>query len=70
MFKNLTQEHLAIESGISQSQISKYEAGASLPNIEILMKLAKTLDVEIFEFLYESDKDIKQAFERWQIQKI
>jgi transcriptional regulator with XRE-family HTH domain len=63
--KDYTQEHLAIDADISQSQISKYETGECVPNAETLKKLAKTLDVEVFEFFYESNKEIKQAYERW-----
>lgn len=64
--KKISQAELAFESDISQSQISKYEKGESVPNAEMLRKLAKPLQVEVFEFFYDSDKEIRQAFERWQ----
>ncbi len=65
LLKNYTQEHVAFEANISQSQLSKYESGETVPNAEMLKKLAITLDIEVFEFFYESNKEIKQAFERW-----
>ncbi|WP_407526205.1 helix-turn-helix transcriptional regulator [Lacibacter sp. MH-610] len=65
LLKDYTQEHLAFEAGISQSQMSKYESGETVPDAEMLKKLAKTLEVEVFEFFYDSNKEMKQAFERW-----
>lgn len=67
--KKISQEQLAFEAGISQTQISKYEKGESVPNAEMLRKLAKPLRVEVFEFFYNSDKEIREAFERWQQRK-
>jgi putative transcriptional regulator len=69
LLKNFTQEHIAFEANISQSQLSKYEKGESVPNAEMLRKLAKILDVEVFEFFYDSENEIKQAFERWEHRK-
>lgn len=65
LLKDYTQEHLAFEAGISQSQMSKYESGETVPDAEMLKKFANALEVEVFEFFYESNKEIKQAFDRW-----
>lgn len=65
LLKDYTQEHLAFEAGISQSQMSKYESGETVPDAEMLKKFATALEVEVFEFFYGSNKEIKQAFDRW-----
>lgn len=47
--KNLTQQELGDASGVSPSQISRYEAGQARPRKTVLGKLAKALDVSIDE---------------------
>jgi len=54
---NLTQRDLEEKSGVTQSMISKVEAGnADNVSIEILRKLAKALNCSVIELLPESDK--------------
>ncbi|MBX9782051.1 MAG: helix-turn-helix domain-containing protein [Chitinophagaceae bacterium] len=65
MLKNFTQEHLALEANISQSQLSKYESGESVPNADMLRKMAKVLNVEVFGFFYDTEKEMREAFDRW-----
>ncbi len=40
---DLTQTELAQKIGATQKSISRYEAGKSIPKIETLLKLARTL---------------------------
>ena len=55
--KGMTQEEIAAKVGIIQSQISRYEAGISEPNLETLKKLASILDCTVDELL----KDPKEG---------
>jgi len=53
----LTQKGLEERSGVTQSMISKVEAGdADNVSIEILRKLAKALNCSVIDLLPESDK--------------
>ncbi len=70
LLKDYTQEHVAFEANISQSQLSKYESGESVPNAETLKTLAKILEVEAFEFLYENPQELKAAITRWQNRQV
>jgi len=50
---NLTQTQLAEKINAKQKSISRYEAGASLPSIRTLVKIAKTLKKPAGYFLDE-----------------
>src|SRR5690625_4562758 len=43
----LSQENLANEIGVSKQMISKYERGLSVPSSNVLIKLAKSLQVNL-----------------------
>jgi len=45
--KNMTQQGLAIKSGVRQSNISRIENGTAIPTLETLKALAKGLDKEL-----------------------
>ncbi len=47
--KKMTQEQLAEQVGIGTPNISYFETGKFTPAIETLEKIAKALDVEIYE---------------------
>ncbi|KPA87075.1 putative transcriptional regulator [Pseudomonas asplenii] len=49
--KNLTQQELGDASGVSPSQISRYEAGQASPRKTVLGKLADALGVSVDELL-------------------
>ena len=51
--RDLTQTQLANKIKAKQKSISRYETGASLPSIETLVKLAKTLKKPAGYFLDE-----------------
>lgn len=44
---NLTQEEFAIELGISQSQLSKYERGVAAPSADVLFFAKKHFRVSV-----------------------
>ena len=49
--RGMTQEELAKKTGVSQSQIARYENGNFEPNLDTLKALARELDVTIDELL-------------------
>lgn len=49
--KNLTQQELANQLGVSPKTISKWETGNGLPDISMLKKISKTFDITIEELL-------------------
>lgn len=51
--KNISQTQLAIEMGISQQAIAKWETGESKPRAEKLLQLAKLFNCTIDELLKE-----------------
>ena len=51
--KNLTQEELAHESGISVLHLIKIENGKSNPTFETLVKLSKGFDISLSELVKE-----------------
>lgn len=46
---NLTQQELADSAGISLRALSNYERGSRVPSMEVLIKIAKALDVPVKE---------------------
>ncbi|MBX9784744.1 MAG: helix-turn-helix domain-containing protein [Chitinophagaceae bacterium] len=63
--KGFTQENFSIETGLSQSQISKYENGSHIPSAQILKIFAQALNVEAFEFLYKNQLELDEAINRY-----
>jgi transcriptional regulator with XRE-family HTH domain len=59
--RGLSQEVLAYEADVNRTYMSKLEKGASYPGLEIIGKLAKTLEVEPFELLRPVPKRRKSA---------
>ena len=59
--KGLTQDELAIRLNIVRQTVSKWETGLSVPDADILIKIADVFDVTVSELLgakVESEKDI------------
>lgn len=48
--KGYTQERLAYESEISKGYLSEIESGKKSPTVRTMVKLSKTLEVELFKF--------------------
>ena len=52
--KNLTQEKLAQEMGVTQAAVSQWENGVTIPRTCDLIKLAEVLGVSVTELLQET----------------
>lgn len=57
--KGLSQEVLALEAGVNRTYVSKIEKGHSYVGLEIIEKLAGTLEVQPFELLLSSGRGSK-----------
>lgn len=58
--KKLTQEQLAEKIGIGTPNISYFETGKYTPALETMQKIARALDVEIYElYLFKQEKSIE-----------
>ncbi|MFT3845376.1 MAG: helix-turn-helix transcriptional regulator [Lacibacter sp.] len=66
LLNNFSQEFVAVKTGIIQGLLSTYENNQHLPNVEMLQKIAIVLEIEYFELLYDTDIEVKSAFERWE----
>jgi len=49
--KDITQKDMADAIGVSPSAVSKWECGKSFPDIELLLELAKVLDMQVEELV-------------------
>ena len=54
--RGLAQERLGLESGVDRTMVSKIERRIANPTLEILVKLANCLDVEVGELLGHKDR--------------
>ena len=50
--KNLTQQELANQVGVSRQSINAIEKGKFLPSIELALKLARFFDVNVEELFF------------------
>lgn len=55
--RNLTQEALAAQIGVTRQAVSNWETGKSLPDIASLELLAKALDADIEEIIYGKSRE-------------
>ena len=51
MGKGLAQERLALDAGVDRTVVSKIERAVTNPSLEILLRLANQLDVEVGQLL-------------------
>ena len=58
--QGLTQKDLAIKSGITEANISKYVSGSQIPNITSLVAISKALKVSLAYLVGEKD-DVRAA---------
>ena len=49
--KDVSQEHLALESGIHPAYISKLKRGEKCPTIDTLYRLAKALGIPVYKLI-------------------
>lgn len=66
--KGLTQQQLAERVGLHQTQIHRYESGASEPSMDALRRLALTLGVTIDQLVFDDaergpDEELRLQFE-------
>ncbi len=54
--RKLAQERLALEAGVDRTLVSKIERKVSNPSLEILVKLALTLQVPVWRLLTSAEK--------------
>ena len=54
--KNLTQEQLAEQLGVSNRTVSRWETGSNMPDISLLTEIAEFYDVSIPELIYGERK--------------
>ena len=45
--KNMTQDRLAKQSGISRPNITRFESGHYNPSLEMLVRIAAAMDMEV-----------------------
>ncbi len=57
--RNLTQEQLAEEFGVSRRTVSRWETGRNLPDISLLAEMSDYFDVDLREILDGERKDKK-----------
>ena len=53
--RKLAQERLALEAGVDRTLVSKIERKVSNPSLEILVKLAVTLQVPVWRLLTRAE---------------
>ena len=67
--RDVSQEHLALESGIHPAYISKLERGEKCPTIDTLYRLAKALGIPVYK-LIDIDGDMDNVSDAaYKIQK-
>ena len=65
--KNITQDELAKQLGISNQAVSKWETGQSCPDVELLPKIADIFEItldELFERKFATQESMEVAGER------
>ena len=58
--KDLTQEELGFESGLTRAYISSIELDQKLPSITTIAKLAQALELSLSELMSFVDKEMKK----------
>ena len=59
--KNINQKELSALSGITESSISRYLSGDKSPRMDIVVNIAKALDVSV-DFFLDDDQKCDSAF--------
>lgn len=63
-YKSLTLEGFGKLFGADKSNVSRWEAGVSLPNKERIKDICKVADITVSELLYGNhEKDIEELYE-------
>lgn len=61
--KGVSQEELAVRLGVVRQTVSKWENGMSVPDADVLIKIAELLDVPVSQLLGSSRR--AAAFRTW-----
>lgn len=61
--KHLTQDQLATSMGIKRPNISRFETGQSNPTLDLLVKMAECMDLDIKVELVEKGREMKDEKE-------
>jgi transcriptional regulator with XRE-family HTH domain len=59
--KGYSQEALAYEAGVNRTYMSKLEKGGSFVGLELMVKLAKVLEVEPADFLKVPPRKLRKT---------
>jgi len=62
--KGFTQEQLAEKLGIDNKHLSKIEKGDHMPTYKVILKLAETLQLNIYDFNTQSNVKINNEFDK------
>ena len=54
--KNLSQEEVVKRTGLIRSYISRVENGHSVPSVATMEKMARALEVSLYELLYDGEQ--------------
>ena len=65
--KNLTQQELADQLGVSNKSVSRWESGGGYPDIALLAPLARALDVTVDDLLCDEPPIRTLGTADWQI---
>ena len=61
--KNLTNKWLSVQLGVGQATISKWVQNNAQPNLEMLIKIAKVLNVDLNELVRFDEVSINEKIE-------
>lgn len=62
--KKLSQDQLAEKLFVTRQTVSNYETGRSRPDVEMLMRIAEALDVDVNTVIYGAELSPEQRLER------
>ena len=55
-FKNLSQGYIEKRTGLLRSYLSRVENGHTIPSVATLEKIARAMDMHLYQFLYAGDQ--------------
>ncbi|MCI8417611.1 MAG: helix-turn-helix transcriptional regulator [Lachnospiraceae bacterium] len=64
----LTQEQLAEKLDVSRQTISKWESGASVPDLESMVKFSRLFQISLDDLLQEEEKEVTDRKEKLTIE--
>ena len=65
----LTQEQFAELFDVSQQAVQKWESGASVPDVEKIIRIAKYFDISLDSLLMDNDNRVVEEMNQAQILK-